>query len=165
MKTSSGSDFLLEIEHFHDVNSVFECIFQHLLYFRLFAKSFTTSVYSTTQNTKIRGSWPSGENYSIKVLQSIQFPSVILVALSQFSNKMSSDMQVSMYGKPHMPCSYNGVLWRNIWWSLSYNCFATRPISTKLGQNVPCVTLFQNCSNYSAPTSKMAARAKNRKTL
>ena len=32
-------------------------------------------------------------------------------------------------------------------------------------RKVPWVTRYQNCSNYSAPLNKMAARAKNRKTL
>ena len=32
-------------------------------------------------------------------------------------------------------------------------------------RNIPWVTLYQNGSNRSAPLNKMAARAKNRKTL
>ena len=37
-------------------------------------------------------------------------------------------------------------------------------ILKKIYRKVPWVTLYQNCSNRSAPLNKMAARAKNRKT-
>ena len=40
-----------------------------------------------------------------------------------------------------------------------------RRILKKNYMKVPWVTLYQNCSNLSAPLNKMATRAKNRKTL
>ena len=51
--------------------------------------------------------------------------------------------------------------------------FALNEFSSKMAERilklfyrkVPWVTLYQNCSNRSAPLHKMAARAKNRKTF
>ena len=40
-----------------------------------------------------------------------------------------------------------------------------RRVLKKFYRKVPWLTLYQNCSNRSAPLNKMAARAKNRKTF